>query len=179
MSSSSFQSKFCHQVIGKVHNLTWLVIWTFIVRPSRIRNLYIERTLRLQSTRTRNLVIRTTHISNQNEIDPSRLWFWLGTPLRRRSRHSTCPVYQTDRLNHTRLQTERPKARLGVVGILNTLNGMTLWYLPQPIASPSGYWYPFKDQHGDPFYSPNRKHVSVRVLGGRHTYLFLNRYWNI
>ena len=35
--------------------------------------------------------------------------------------HSTCPVCQTDRLNHNWLQTDRPKARIGLVDLLDTL----------------------------------------------------------
>lgn len=35
---------------------------------------------------------------------------------------STCPIYQKGQLNYSRLQTDRPNARVGLIGQLNTLN---------------------------------------------------------
>lgn len=36
--------------------------------------------------------------------------------------NSTYPVYQTDRQNHTPLQSDRPNARVGLVGLLTILS---------------------------------------------------------
>lgn len=62
----------------------------------------------------RKVVIKTTQISNKREEFTLPDFFWLGTP--RSTRHAVF-----DRLNHTRLQTDRPKAHVGLVGLLTTL----------------------------------------------------------
>lgn len=51
------------------------------VIPCRCRS-YVERTLRLQSPRTRNLVIGTTHISNQSENWLFQTLFLFGDPTK-------------------------------------------------------------------------------------------------
>lgn len=35
--------------------------------------------------------------------------------------YSACPIYQIDRLNHSRLQTDRSNARVGLIRLLTTL----------------------------------------------------------
>lgn len=60
-------------------------------------------------------MIKATIISDKSEI-----FLLVGDPTKS-TVYSTCPVYQIDRLTHTRLQTDRSSARLGLLGLLTTL----------------------------------------------------------
>lgn len=54
--------------------------------------------------------------------------------------YSTCPVYQTDRLNRTRVQTDKQKARVRLVGLFTNIGTSTsCLVVPAMEAMPFGF----------------------------------------
>lgn len=109
----NFQSKFCHRVVGKVLYLFPLISDLNIqclAFVAKISLTYIEKTLRLQSDQDATLLIGA-----KVYLFIFILFFWLDGV-------DALLDLQTDRLiNRTRLQTDRPKVRVGLVGLLTTL----------------------------------------------------------
>lgn len=62
------------------------------------------------------------YLKSKREIWLFPIRCWKGP--RQVDGHSTCPIYQKGQLNHTRLQTDRINARVGLVGRLNVLNSV-------------------------------------------------------